>query len=95
MASGLNETKISKNNNSNFRTQRVMMMLADVCVCVCVGVGRWGVGSGEGTGGLVITNDVLKLRKVIEFESSCIVICFFCILSNHRWRKKVVKKLGN
>ena len=87
MASGLNETKISKNNNSNFRTQRIMMMLADVCVCVC--------GGGEGRGGLVITNDVLKLRKVIEFESSCIVICFFCILSNHRWRKKVVKKLGN
>ena len=87
MASGLNETKISKNNNSNFRTQRVMMILADVCVCVC--------GGGEGRGGLVITNDVLKLRKVIEFESSCIVICFFCILSNHRWRKKVVKKLGN
>ena len=64
-------------------------------MCVCVGGGRWGVGSGEGRGGLVITNDVLKLRKVIEFESSCIVICFFCILSNHRWRKKVVKKLGN
>ena len=43
MASGLNETKISKNNNSNFRTQRVMMMLADVCVCVWGGgeVGSW------------------------------------------------------
>ena len=47
MASGLNETKISKKNNSNFRTQRVMMMLADVCVCVGVG-GGGGWGGGEG-----------------------------------------------
>ena len=70
-----------------------MMMLADVCVCVwrggrgVGGVGRWGRGTGDGRGGLVITNDVLKFRKVIEFESLCIVICFSCILSNHRWRK--------
>ena len=28
------------------------------------------------TSGADITNDVLKFRKVIEFESSCIVICF-------------------
>ena len=27
-------------------------------------------------GGGTVTNDVLKFRKVIEFESSCIVICF-------------------
>ena len=35
------------------------------------------VGGGGEEGGKVeaITNDVLKLRKVIEFESSCIVIC--------------------
>ena len=81
MASGLNETKISKNNNSDFRTQRVMMMLAGACV--------WGPGVGMKGGKVrvVITNDVLKFRKVIEFESSCIVICFSCILSNHRWRK--------
>ena len=29
-----------------------------------------------GKGWAAITNDVLKLRKVIEFESSCILICF-------------------
>ena len=29
-----------------------------------------------GKGGGTITNDVLKFRKVIEFESSCIVISF-------------------
>ena len=29
----------------------------------------------RGEGG-AITNNVLKSRKVIEFESSCIVICF-------------------
>ena len=28
------------------------------------------------TGGGAIANDVLKFRKVIEFESSCIEICF-------------------
>ena len=27
-------------------------------------------------GGEVITNGVLKFRKVVEFESSCILICF-------------------
>ena len=27
-------------------------------------------------GGGTITNDVLKFSKVIEFESSCVVICF-------------------
>ena len=33
-------------------------------------------GGGEGGGEVeAIINDVLKLRKVIEFESSCIVIC--------------------
>ena len=32
-----------------------------------------------GGGGGAITNDVLKFRKVIEFESSCIVICFYYI----------------
>ena len=33
----------------------------------------------EGWGGgrwVAMTNDVLKFRKVFEFESSCIVICF-------------------
>ena len=30
---------------------------------------------GEGA----ITNDVLKFRKVIKFESPCTVICFFYI----------------
>ena len=39
-------------------------------------------GTGEGGGEGAIINDVLKLRKVIQFESSCIVICF----SNHRWK---------
>ena len=27
-------------------------------------------------GGGAITNDVIKFRKVIEFENFCIVICF-------------------
>ena len=27
-------------------------------------------------GGGAIINDVLKFRKVLEFENSCIVICF-------------------
>ena len=31
------------------------------------------------TSGAAITNDILKFRKVIEFGSSCIVICFFYI----------------
>ena len=30
---------------------------------------------GEGSESGVITNDVLKFRKIIEFESSCTVIC--------------------
>ena len=30
----------------------------------------------EAQGGGTITNDVLKFSKVIEFESSCVVICF-------------------
>ena len=39
----------------------------------------WGVGVGDGGvegGGGAIINDVLKFRKVIELESSFIVICF-------------------
>ena len=36
-------------------------------------------------GGGSITNDVLKFRKVIKFESLCIVICF----SNHRYKKSI------
>ena len=32
------------------------------------GGGGWGMGT--------INNEVLKFRKIIEFESSCIVICF-------------------
>ena len=36
-------------------------------------------GWGEGGGGEAITNDALKLGKVVKFESSCIVICFSCI----------------
>ena len=31
--------------------------------------------AGEGGWGVAITNDFLKFRKVIEFESSCILIC--------------------
>ena len=33
-------------------------------------------GGGGGEGGEAITNNVLKFRKVIEFESSCIASCF-------------------
>ena len=33
----------------------------------------------RGRGELFITNVFLKFRKVIESESSCIVICFSCI----------------
>ena len=58
---------------------------------------------GEGGGGIgweAITNDVLKFRKAIKFESSRIVICFSYIypLSMEKDRllvKKVVKNLGN
>ena len=39
------------------------------------GGGGWG-GGGVGGGGGAIINDVLKFRKVIELESSFIVICF-------------------
>ena len=39
-----------------------------------------------------ITNDVLKFRKVIEFESSYIVVCFSYTLSNHR-QKKIIYQL--
>ena len=38
--------------------------------------GRWGGGGGGGGGGGTITNDILKFREVIEFESSCITIFF-------------------
>ena len=44
-----------------------------------------------------ITNDVLKFRKVIKFESSRIVLCFcYIYLINDRRRlsiKRVVKNL--
>ena len=30
----------------------------------------------DARGWVAITNDALKFRKVVEFESSCIVICF-------------------
>ena len=46
-----------------------------VCVFVCVGMG--------GRGELVIANEVLKMRKVIEFQCSWIVVYYkihFCIL---------------
>ena len=35
-------------------------------------------GEGGGGGGVegTISNDVLKFRKVIEFESFCVVVCF-------------------
>ena len=55
----------------DFCTQCVIIKLAGrgavpndarVCVCVC-----------RGGGGVAIINDALKFRKVIEFESSCIV----------------------
>ena len=40
------------------------------------------------TGGGAITNDVLKFRKDIEFDSSCIVIhILFLYLPNRRWGK--------
>ena len=35
-----------------------------------------GVAGGGGVWGGIITNDVLKFRQVIEFESSCVVIYF-------------------
>ena len=38
-------------------------------------------------GGAFITNDVLKFKKVIEFESLCIAICFW----QDQKSKKVVK----
>ena len=46
------------------------------------GVGGWGQGG--------ITDDVLKFRKVIKFESSCIVTCFSHVyLINQRWKKNI------
>ena len=67
-------------SHMGFRTQCVIVTLACVyvCVCVCVCVCVEG-----GEGGGTINNDVLKFRKVIEFESSCITSC----LSYHQWKK--------
>ena len=47
-----------------------------------------------------ITNDVLKVRKAIKFESSCIAICFsyvYLIIDGKIYFsiKKVVKNLSN
>ena len=41
-------------------------------------------------GGGAITNDFLKIRKVIEFESSCIVILLLLYLCNHQWKKDLL-----
>ena len=50
-------------------------------------------------GGRAITNDILKFRKVIEFESLCIVIYFsyIYIIINGKISsiKQVVKNLRN
>ena len=56
----------------DFRMQCVIMTLAG---------GGWVWGGGS------ITNDVLKFRKAIIFESSCIAICFsyiFVIIDGKR-----------
>ena len=57
--------------------------------------------AGEDRRGGVITNDVLKFRKAIEFASSCIIVtCFSYIYQiihgkDHLSIKKVLKNLRN
>ena len=53
-------------------------------------------------GGGAVTNDVSKFRKVIEFKSSCLVICDLFLLyylivdeKNNLSIKKVVQNLRN
>ena len=49
----------------------VIMMLTGVCVCACV------CGGGGGCRG-VIANDILKMGKVIDFQSLCPATAHLC-----------------
>ena len=69
--------------------------------CVIMTLTGGGVGSGGGEGGVAITNDVLKFKKIIEFENLKVHVLQFASLKfiwssmekDHLSIKKVVRKL--